>query len=52
MASIGNTPNEEKKQRLINVVEKLYDDYANDAELTAFTHLDAEDFIDESETAK
>jgi len=35
---------EEKAQRLRLAVEKLYDDYLNDPELTAFSSLDGEDF--------
>jgi hypothetical protein len=36
---------EEKAQRLRLAVEKLYDDYLNDPELTAFSSLDSEDFL-------
>ena len=36
---------EEKRQRLKIAAEKLYDDYLNDPELTAFTSLDGEDFF-------
>ena len=37
---------EEKKDRLSAAAEKLYDDYLNDAELTAFSALDMEDFYE------
>jgi len=36
---------EEKKERLSVSAEKLYDDYVNDPELTAFSILDQEDFV-------
>ncbi|HZY36507.1 MAG TPA: hypothetical protein VFE53_07660 [Mucilaginibacter sp.] len=44
--TIKNIREEEKKQRRIAAVEKLYDDYVNDPELTAFTSLDFEDFYE------
>jgi hypothetical protein len=44
--TIKNIREEEKKQRLSAAAEKLYDDYANDLELTAFTILDHEDFYE------
>jgi len=44
--TIKNIREEEKKQMRIAAVEKLYDDYANDPELTAFTSLDFEDFYE------
>ncbi|CAN5210238.1 hypothetical protein BH09BAC6_BH09BAC6_33780 [soil metagenome] len=37
---------EEKKERLSVAAEKLYDDYVNDPELTAFSNLDQEDFYE------
>jgi hypothetical protein len=37
---------EEKKNRLKFAAEKLYDDYATDPELTAFSSLDHEDFYE------
>jgi len=36
---------EEKKKLMRLAAEKLYDDYLNDSELTAFSSLDGEDFI-------
>jgi hypothetical protein len=44
--TIKNIREEEKKQRRTAAVEKLYDDYVNDPELTAFTSLDFEDFYE------
>jgi hypothetical protein len=35
----------EKRDQLRIAAEKLYDDYLNDPELTAFTILDSEDFV-------
>jgi len=37
---------EEKKHRLGIAAEKLFDDYINDPELTAFSILDQEDFYE------
>ncbi len=36
----------EVQTRMRQAAELLYNDYANDAELTAFTALDAEDFYE------
>jgi len=44
--TIKNIREEEKKQRRTAAVEKLYDDYVNDPDLTAFTSLDFEDFYE------
>ncbi len=37
---------EEMKHQLEKAVDELYDDYANDKELTAFTALDFEHFYE------
>lgn len=37
---------DELKHELEHAVNELYDDYASDAELTAFTSLDLEDFYE------
>ena len=44
--TIKNIRAEERRQKLRAGVEKMYDDYVNDPELTAFTSLDFEDFYE------
>ena len=44
--TIKNIRAEDRKQELSVAAERLYDDYVNDPELTAFTSLDFEDFYE------
>jgi len=37
---------EEKKNQLSIAAERLYDDYMNDPELTAFTNIDHDEFYE------
>lgn len=44
ISEINKLPDAEKKERLSIAAEKLYNNYLNDPELTAFSVLDQEDF--------
>lgn len=37
---------DDEKEQMKKAADQLYDDYTNDAELTAFTDLDFEDFYE------
>ena len=37
---------DDEKEQMKKAADQLYDDYKNDAELTAFTDLDFEDFYE------
>lgn len=37
---------DDEKEQMKEAADQLYDDYKNDAELTAFTDLDFEDFYE------
>jgi hypothetical protein len=44
--TIKKIKEEEKKNQLNIAAERLYNDYSNDPELTAFSSLDQEDFYE------
>ncbi len=45
ITEINRISREEKREQLRMSADKLYNDYMNDPELTAFTILDQEDFV-------
>jgi len=44
--AINSIREQEEKDQMKKAVDKLYNDYKNDKELTAFTDIDFEDFYE------